>query len=327
MQNKIRWGIIGCGKIANKFASDLLLSTTSQLYACASRNSENAITFAQKYHIRHYFTEYIDLVKCAEVDAIYIATPHSHHFEHASLCLHNRKSVLCEKPLTVNHLLASKLIELAKNNNCLLVEAMWTAFLPAIQEIKEKISSGSIGEIRHIKADFGFKSLFDPDSRLFNPDLAGGALLDIGIYPLFISLFFLGVPESVIATAHLADTGVDSECTVMLKYKNGATAVLYSSININTDTKCEVFGTEGKITIPTRFHEQGQYIIKKDDSESALFIKDKMGFGYCHEIEHFNACISEGLKESPVMPFSLSLDMIQLMDEIRKQTGVKYKYD
>ncbi len=138
MGNGIRWGILGCGKIASKFASDLSLSDTGFLNGCASRNGENAEKFAQKYQIPHYFNDYFALAYSPEVDAIYIATPHSHHFEHTALCLNAGKAVLCEKPLTVNHSLASQLINLAKNKNCLLMEAMWTAFLPAIQEVKTK---------------------------------------------------------------------------------------------------------------------------------------------------------------------------------------------
>ncbi len=327
MTKKIRWGILGCGRIASKFASDLALSTTGELYACVSQDLDNAKSFAQKYQVHHVYSNYYTFVSCEELDAVYIATPHSHHFEHTMLCLNAGKPVLCEKPLTVNQSLATQLFDLAKSKKCLLMEAMWTAFLPAIQEVKEKVSKGHIGNIRHLKADFGFKSNYDPLGRLFNPDLAGGSLLDIGIYPLFICLYLMGVPQKVIASGHLADTGVDDECTIMLKYKNGATALLYSTISHNTDTICEVFGTEGKIYIPSRFHEQIQYKIKKETGETTTYVRDKTGFGYYHEIEHFNNCIVTGLTESPILPYSLSITMVQIMDDIRKQIGLLYKWD
>jgi predicted dehydrogenase len=297
------------------------------LYAIASRDIEKAKDFAQKYEVLQYFIEYAELAKCAEVDAVYIATPHSFHFEHTTLALSCSKAVLCEKPLTVNYALATQLFDLAKSKKCFLMEAMWTAFLPAIKEVKEKIESGMIGEVRHIRADFGFKSVFDPQSRLFNRDLAGGSLLDIGIYPLFISLWLLGIPENVEAKANLTETGVDDECTVLLHFKNGATASLYTTLLMHTDTNCEIYGINGKISIPSRFHEQDRFTINTKDNIPEVFIQERIGLGYYHEIEHFNECLTKGLIESPIMTYQFSLNLIRIMDDIRKKIGLIYKWD
>ncbi len=182
---------------------------------------------------------------------------------------------------------------------------------------------GAIGQIRHLSADFGFQTVYNPKSRLFDPALAGGSLLDVGIYPLFIALLLMGVPESIEAKATIAPTGVDSDCTVLLSYTNGATASLYSSIACHTDTKCEIYGTAGKITIPGRFHEQDHYILKKDDHEKQIHCS-KTGLGYWHEINHVIECLLSSKKESDIIPLDFSLKMIKMMDEIREIIGVKY---
>ena len=327
MGNIVRWGIIGCGKIAQKFALDLALCGSGILTACSSRDEKRAIEFSLQHNVEKYFTDYHLLANCPDIDAVYIATPHSHHYVHTLLSLDANKAVLCEKPLTVNEALGQKVIEVALKKNCLLMEAMWTAFLPSIQEIKSKIEHGIIGEVRHLRADFGFKAEIENNSRLLFPLLAGGSLLDIGIYPLFISIFLMGVPEDVVACGHLSGTGVDDECTIMLKFKNGATAVLYSSFTIHTDTKCEIFGTKGKISIPTRFHEQNNYSIHFANGKNEHFETDKKGYGYSYEIEHFNQCLISGLKESPVMTYNMSLDILRIMDSVRKQIGFKYIWD
>jgi predicted dehydrogenase len=327
MSKVYNWGILGCGKIAHKFAQDLSLSKSGVLAACASQSPGKALEFATKYGCSVSFTDYQSLANSHEIDLIYVATPHSHHFEHTMLCLNRQKAVLCEKPLTVNAKYADQLIQTAKEKKCLLMEAMWTAFIPTIEEVKKLISSGEMGDVRHLKADFGFKAEFNAKSRLFDPDLAGGCLLDIGIYPLFMALYLLGEPSELISTAHMAATGVDDECTVLLKYINGASAVLYSGVTTNTDTVCEIFCTGGKITIPSRFHAQSQYIIQKNEQDPVVIQTQKIGHGYFHEIEHMHTCLAKGNIESPIMTFDMSMRLARWMDTIRNQIGVSYKWD
>lgn len=321
---KVKWGILGCGKIANKFASDLALSQTGELIACASRNELLARSFGEKFNARLHFNNYLSLATCQDVDVIYIATPHSFHYEQTVLCLQNRKHVLCEKPMGINTVQVKSMIAIAQKHNVLLMEALWTAFLPVIREIQQIIKEGIIGEIRHVKADFGFNADHDPSGRLFNPDLAGGALLDIGIYPLFMSLLILGDPTEIFSFVHKVPTGVDDECTVSLKYSNGATASLYASLNCQTDTVCKIYGTKGKITIPTRFHEQDHFYLQLNDQPKTIIHSGKTGLGYYHEIEHMNECIQLRKLESPVMNFDLSVKLVSLMDKIRKQAGLLY---
>lgn len=314
---KIRWGILGCGKIAHKFANDLLLNENSILVACASRDKNKSEQFAAKFHANLFFDNYEDLARCNEIDVIYIATPNSYHLQHTLLCLKNKKAVLCEKPLGTNLKEVEEMIFTAKENNVFFMEAMWTAFLPNVLSVKDTISSGAIGSIVHINSDFGFTSSFNSNSRLFDPELGGGSLLDIGIYPIFISLFLLGKPLNVQSSIRDSISGVDASCTVLLTFSENQTASLFSSFETTTDTKCEIYGTLGKIIIKNRFHEKNEHIISIQGKPDELIQFNPTGFGYYHEIEHVNQCLYLGLNESPIMSFETSLNLIKIMDEIR----------
>lgn len=314
---KISWGILGCGKIAEKFASDLLLSDNASLEACASRDKVKSEAFAKKYNATLCFDNYEEMALCKNIDVIYIATPNSYHLEHSILCLKNKKAVLCEKPLSINKFEAEKMIKVARENNVFLMEAIWTGFLPTIQKVQNSIQDGTIGEIIHLVADFGFKVDYNAKSRLFNPDLGGGSLLDIGIYPLYISLLLMGKPTSVKSSIRYSESGVDASCSVLLSYPKGKTAVLFSSFEIFTEVKCEIYGTDGKIVISPFFHGQKEYTIHKKGVEDKLVSSEHVGFGYFYEIEHVNECLYQGRKESPIITHEISLTLLELMDEIR----------
>lgn len=324
---KLRWGILGCGKIASKFAEDMRISKTGIIVACAARDAERAGSFAAQYDIPLHFGDYNALAKCQEVDVVYIATTHNFHEEHAIICMQHGKHVLCEKPLAVNLAQTISMQEMAQRNRVFLMEALWTAFLPAIVKLKEDIRSGIIGEIRHIRADFGFKVPYDPASRLFNPALAGGSLLDIGIYPLFMATWLCGMPDKILAIASKAPSGVDNECSVLLRYPDNCSAFLYATVTCHTDTTCEIFGTQGKITIPSRFHEQHSYILSVPEMEDEVTEAGILGRGYVHEIDHVHDCLKAGLTESPVMTHLMSRQIASLMDQIRSLTGITYPFE
>ncbi|HMR90178.1 MAG TPA: Gfo/Idh/MocA family oxidoreductase [Saprospiraceae bacterium] len=327
MQNKIKWGILGCGKIALKFAADLAISDGGYLYAVASTSKDKQKIFSDIYPDILTFDSYEDLAACAEIDAIYVATPHAFHMTHSTLCLEYGKAVLCEKPMALNSDQVQKMIDTARAHKVFLMEAMWTAFLPAIQYVIHNIQEGTIGVVKHISADFGFKAVYDAKSRLFDLHLAGGSLLDIGLYPVMMALLVLGEPTSITASAQLAPTGADESCTMLLTYANGATASLFCTLGAHTDTKCEIYGSEGKITIPGRFHEQDHYLIKMGQGDETKISVGKKGLGYAHEIEHVASCLQEGKTESPIMDFDMSTTLIRILDEIRRQIGVKYPAD
>jgi predicted dehydrogenase len=317
---KVRWGILGCGKIAHKFAHDLLLNDNAELVACASRDCEKSKAFAEKYQVKLSFDSYEDLANCLDVDVVYVATPNSYHKEHSILCLQNKKAVLCEKPLSTSQSEVEEMIQVARENNVFLMEAMWTSFLPNILSIENAIQKETIGEIIHLSADFAFTTDYNPKSRLFDATLGGGSLLDIGIYPLFMSVLFLGKPNKILASLSNSPSGVDASCSVLLTYKNEKTATLFSSFETSTDIKCEIYGTKGSIVIANRFHEQSEHTIVIPGKSDQLIQSERIGFGYFYEIEHVNECLYNGWKESPRMPLELSLVLIQLMDAIRNSS-------
>ena len=323
----VHWGILGCGKIANKFAADLMHSNSGKLMACASRDMAKAQAFAEQHNVPQYYGDYASMLEDGDVDIIYIATPHNLHFEITLLCARYKKHILCEKPLAVNKRQVLEMTQTAKEHRIFLMEALWTAFLPAIIQVKEEVEQGTLGEIRHIQADFGFKSPFNKDSRLFNPALAGGSLLDIGIYPIFIAMWLLGKPLDIQASIHKTLTGVDDECAMMLTFANGQTASLYSTVSCDTETSCIITGTEGSILIPSRFHEQETFIIQKKGYTDEVRHAGIVGKGYYHEIEHVHECLSLGLTESPIMTHDFSMALIDVMDTVREKAGIVYPFE
>jgi len=321
------WGILGPGKIAHRYAEGLLDLPGACIYAVGSRSVERAAVFGKQYGVTKVYGSYEELAKDTKVDAIYVASPHSEHFEHVKLCLENGKNVLCEKAFTINAMQLERLIKIAKEKKLFLMEALWTRFLPSIEKTLEIINSGDIGEIRMLHADFGFQAPFDKDSRVFNPELGGGALLDIGIYPLFLSLLLLGRPDRLKAIAHRGSTGVDESLAVNLLYDNGAMAILSSSFLVKTATKAEIYGTKGCITINPRWFSKTSLVLEQYEKETVVLEFDYKGNGYNYEAEEVMKCLKAGIPESPKLPLSFSLDLMKLMDTIRKQIGLEYEAD
>ncbi len=227
---KGKWGIIGPGKIADKFAAALSLVGGASLEAVASRNEGRAREFAAKFGAARIYTDYAALAGDPSIDAVYIATPHAFHLEHALLCLQKGKAVLCEKPMALSNRQVQIMVEAAKTNGTFLMEAMWTRFLPVIDTTLELIRTGRIGTVKQVQADFGFLAPFQPEGRLFDLRLGGGSLLDIGVYPIFLCLLLLGEPDTIRASAHLALTGADESCRAIFGYKDGRSAMISSTL-------------------------------------------------------------------------------------------------
>ena len=253
--SKIRWGILGCGRIARKFAADLRLVDDAELTAIASRNKETLELFAKDFPCKHLHNSYEALAANDEVDVIYVATPHSHHYEHTMLCLNHNKAVLCEKAFAINSRQAIEMIKTAKERKVFLMEALWTKFLPHYKKLQELLQQKTLGDIKSVLVNFGFKTSDKSPQRLFDPLLGGGSLLDIGIYNVFMTLSILGKPDAIEATMIPAPTGVDEQIAVLFKYNNGAMAQLFSSFVTNLPIQAEINGTEGCITLTTRFYE------------------------------------------------------------------------
>lgn len=320
----IRWGILGCGRIANKFAEALQKTNDSILLAAAARDANRAKAFSQKWNFRKFYGSYKELVSDPDVDVIYIATPHSYHFAHAKFCLEAGKHVLCEKPFTINIQQLKVLIHLSKKQKLFLMEALWSKFLPGIIKIKEIIDSGTIGDIISMDVDFGIHFPYDPEHRIYNPLLAGGALLDIGIYPLFLSLYYFGKPEVIKAHSVLNDNHIDLTTSIITQSKNGTVCNLTSSTQANTPVKARIFGTKGNIEFNNWWFTPVDITLRIDGKDEEVLKFPPIVNGYEYEAIETVKCLREGKTESEIMPFVFSLMLMEQMDDIRNMTGITY---
>ena len=302
----------------------LKLAGGATLQAVASTNRDRAREFAERYGAVSYYDSYEQLVKDPEIDAVYISTPHAFHFDHVLLCLAHGKPVLCEKPLALSNRQVQRMVQAARESNTFLMEAMWTRFLPLMEKILQLIHSGQLGTIKYIRADFGFAGAFHPENRLFNLALGGGALLDIGVYPLFLCLLLLGEPDTIRASGHLASTGADDSVHAFLGYQNGASAVMSATFVCQTSITAEIAGTEGMIQLPSPWYKNDTLTLLRPGQEPQTLKVEPMVNGFEYEIRELMACVDKGLIESPSMPHSFSLTLSKVMDAIRSQIGVRY---
>ncbi len=322
----IRWGIIGAGKIAHKFAADFQFLENATLMCIASSDDERAKEFAAQYDIP-FAMSYEELYHSPEIDAVYIATTHNFHFEQAMMCLQNHKAVLCEKPITVNAQQIEQLIHASLQNNTFLMEAMWTYFLPAVQQAKTWINDGRIGAIKVLQIEFSFPAPKIDDGRIYNANLAGGALLDIGIYPIAMAYFFIDKePLSIIASGQLSATGIDERVGMFLEYGD-ASASLYASIVTRMTNSAKIYGTDGYIEIPLFWKSNEAKLFDADDQLIDTFHDHRSSFGYHYEMQHANDLIQKNEIESPIVSHQRSLDIQRTMDEVRRQIGLKYPFE
>ncbi len=317
------WGILGAGKIAAKFAQDLSTVPGAALYAVASRSIDKAEEFAKKHEIKVSYGSYLELVEDENLDIIYVATPHTFHFEHSILCLEHKKAVLCEKPFGINLGQVETMISLAKQKNVFLMEALWTQFLPHFQFVLELTKSKKYGELLELKADFGFNAPYYPEKRIYNKELGGGSLMDVGIYPVFLSLSLLGTPENIVAKATIGSTGVDENCTIQLSYSNGVKAKLYSAINETTPTTATLRFEKASVIINARFHEPTSVSIQTNgELETKEFPVTTHGYNF--EAAHVQNMLEENRTESNLMTFEKSKQLISILDRIRKEINLEY---
>lgn len=325
MNEKIRWGILGTGNIARSFAQGLSYLPDDHLIAVGSRSAESANHFADIFRIPTRHASYEALAADPEVDVIYIATPHPLHCENTLLCLDAGKAVLCEKPFAINARQASKMIARAREKGLFLMEAMWTRYFPIMTKLRDLIRSGAIGEVRMLQADFGFYAPFDPSGRLFDPALGGGALLDVGIYPLSLASMIFGRPSQITGLAHLGKSGVDEQNALILAYEQGQMALLSSAVSTTTPQEAVIMGTRGRIKITAPWWQPASMIVWSEDRIAGEEIELPFGGnGYQFEAAEVIRCLREGLLESPLMPLDETLSIMETMDTIRAQWGLKY---
>ena len=330
MTQDIRWGILGTGKIAKLFAAALQQTPNAQLAAVASRSLDSATKFAAGYGALRSHGSYQALADDPDIDVVYIATPHPMHHENALMCLHGGKALLVEKSFTMNRREAEDIVTLARAKKLFVMEAMWTRFLPAVQEARRIVDSGEIGTPANLSADFGFTANVGPEHRLFNPALGGGALLDLGIYPLSMAAFFLGGVASVKAQAEMTATGVDMQTVFTLVHEGGGMSSCISSLRSRTSSELRISGTKGYLRLHDRFHETEAFTVTVVDGASRTertVNVPRSGNGYTHEAQEVGRCLRAGLIESPVMPLDETLNIMGTLDAIRAQIGLRYPAD
>lgn len=326
MESKIRWGIVGPGKIARKFASDLLLVDEAQVTAVASRSVERAKEFADEFNVEHTFGSYEELFQSGTVDVVYIATPHNFHKDLSLKALENGIGVLCEKPMGVNRNEVVEQVNASKKHNAFLMEAMWSRFNPSIKKVKELVDAGEIGELKYLYADFAFYALDrGEDSRLLNPNLASGTILDIGIYPIFLSYLLLGMPANIMASSKFHDNGTELQTSMIFDYPD-AQAMLYSGFTSRSRMEAEISGTEGQLFLNSRWHEADEYTMVKEDENKKYSLPLK-GIGYYYEILEVHNCLRNKKIESDLWSHQNSLDLSELLDTVRKKCGVSFPFE
>jgi predicted dehydrogenase len=320
----IRWGILGPGHIAHKFAKDLLTVPDATLYAVASSDQQRADEFASQYAIPHSFGRYEDLLTLPELDVVYVATRHIRHHDDAIMLLNGGKAVLGEKPFAMNLAQVQDMVDTARSKQVFLMEALWSRFMPTLLKARELVESGTIGQVTGVRADFGFKAIFNPEGRLFDKKLGGGALLDIGIYPLFWSYFILGMPQSIKATATFGSTGVDEQVGIVMTYADGEMAILDSTLRTKTPCEAFVYGTEGLINVHGRWHESNSLTVERIGEEPETHTFERATFGYNYEAKHVMDCLTNGQIESPLWSLTDSLNLMTLLDQVSAEAGISY---
>ncbi len=324
MQN-IKWAVLGCGHIAQTFMRSSASVANADVIACGASNNERAKAFAEKFSIAKHFGDYQSMLQERSIHAVYIATTHNFHFEHIMLCLRHGKHVLCEKPLTLNEAQAKQAFALAKQNNLLLVEAVWTRFLPAIQSLQKHIAKGTIGNVQCVQANFSLNRELPDSHRLNNKALAGGALLDLGIYPITIADIVFGELPINISSHHIkTHTGVDKNSFYTLEYASGAIAQLSSGFRMSGPTYANIMGDKGAIQVPFFLGAQHYTLtIEGEEPQRFDFPFDSVN-NFSFEIEHVTQLLMAEKTSSHIMPAETSLRMMQIMDTIRKQWGLRY---
>jgi predicted dehydrogenase len=319
-----RWGIIATGGIARSFAEDLALLDDARLVAVGSRTAESAQAFGAQFDVANRHASYQGLVEDPDVDAVYISTPHPGHHEAALQAIAAGKAVLVEKPFTMDAAQANELIEAARGQGTFLMEAMWARWLPHMVEVRRILDSGVLGEIVSVTAEHGQWFEHDPEFRLFKPELGGGALLDLGIYPVSFASMVLGTPETITAVSSPAFTGVDAQTSMIFTY-GGAHAVLTTTSYALTENAAAINGTEARLLIAGTFYRPSSVrVIDREQNEIERVEIAVAGNGLRFEAAEVGRCLRAGLTESPVLPLSETLSIMQTMDEVRRQIGLTY---
>jgi predicted dehydrogenase len=320
----IRWGIIGTGGIASAFTGDLALLPDAHAVAVGSRSQSSADAFGDRFGIARRYPSYEALADDPDIDAIYVATPHPGHHAAALLGINAGKAVLVEKPFTINAGEARDLIAAAQSRGTFLMEAMWTRFLPHVIRIREIIAGGRLGEIRSVIADHGQWFPKNPDHRIYAPVLGGGALLDLGIYPLSFASMIFGTPTKVTAVSDVAFTGVDAQTSIVLQYEGGRQSISFTTLETRTANQAAINGTDARIEVDGVFYSPSSFSVISRDGAVERFDIPHEGHGLRHQAAEVGRCLRAGLTESPILTLAETLSIMETLDEVRRQIGLRY---
>lgn len=333
-RDTIRWGILGPGRIARSFADDLALVDDAELVAVGSRSAERAAAFAADTGATRAHGSYQALVADPDVDVVYVASPHSEHLDHATLVLEAGKPVLVEKSLTLTGADGARLVELARNRDLFLMEAMWTACHPVVREVLRRLRSGEHGRVRELQASLGFVVDADPTDRLLDPALGGGVLLDMGVYPLTLAQLVLGDPDQQLVAGQLAPSGIDLAVAISARYPSGAVACLTASMTAWSPRTAWIATDTGRFDLPGGFHHPDHVVWTpypggRTVGEPVVVhgAEPVIGTGLGNEAAEVGRCLREGLGQSPLVPWEQTLTVLRQMDALRRQLGVSYPAD
>ncbi|MEZ4268681.1 MAG: Gfo/Idh/MocA family oxidoreductase [Myxococcota bacterium] len=326
-ETPVRFGILGTGVIAGQLAAAFVDAPGCELVAVGSRSDTSAQTFARRWHIPTAHGTYEALCADPAVDVVYVATPHALHCQNTLLAISHGKAVLCEKPFAIHAGEARQMVRAARDRGVFLMEAMWTRFLPLWVELRARISGGLIGDGRLLSADFGFRADFDPASILFDPAMGGGALLDVGVYPISLAHMLWGTPDAVSAVAAFAPSGVDDQCAATLRFSSGAIAQISASLSAETQQDATLAGSKARLRIHRPWWRPDTATVTYEDERTEEIHCGFLGNGYPHELIEVARCVRAGLSESETMPLSETVAILETADKIRAQIGLRYPMD
>ena len=322
--SRVRWGIIGAGSIAGQFAEALATLPEAETLAVGSRSQDSADRFAEAHGFSRSYPSYEDLAADPDVDVVYVATPHPFHAGNVELCLRAGKAVLCEKPFTVNAAEARRLVGLAREMDLFLMEGMWTRFFPLMGRLRRMLSDGTLGEPRMLTVDFGFRTELDPSSRLFDPRLGGGAMLDVGVYCVSFASMVLGRPVRGTGLSHLGETGVDEQFAAALEHGGGRISAITAGTRTASPHEATVLGTEGYARIQSPWWMPNAMTISRPGREDEVVREPTEDNGFRYEAAEVMRCLVAGERESQIMPLDETVSVLETMDEIRAAWGLRY---
>lgn len=321
---KIKFGILTAGYIADIMARTMNPMEEVECVAIASRDISKAQALADKHNIKKVYGSYEDLVNDDEIDAIYVASPNTYHYEHAKLCINHGKHILCEKPFAINEKQTKEVLDLAKEKNVSVLDGIWVRYLPYINELKKVLESGEIGEVTNVYASFGSNSIHK--DRMSKPELGGGVLLDLTIYPLsFVDAVFGDDIEKIVTSCTKTENGLDKNEVITMTYKSGLIATVSGNMTAKIQADAIIYGREGKIIIPQFWEGSRFFVYKPTEPQPYKVVDCPHDFtGYEFEVRRLCQIINEGKIECEEMPHSKSLYMARMLDGFRKEWGVKY---